>query len=142
MMHVMHAKHRVVIAALALAVTASWADAQEARDRLRRVTADSSRQTGESRVDEAAEPSTDVGKDFVPGTRVLFATDFARDEIGDFPRAFTLREGNAGTDDDAAIFMRALVGERPLVRDHATWAPAGIASGAVGHAPESAAAPR
>jgi outer membrane protein OmpA-like peptidoglycan-associated protein len=43
----------------------------------------------------SAPAPTNVGKDFVPGTRVLFATDFARDEIGDFPRAFTLKGGNA-----------------------------------------------
>lgn len=34
------------------------------------------------------------GADFTPGTRVLFATDFGRDEIGDFPRRFELKSGN------------------------------------------------
>jgi outer membrane protein OmpA-like peptidoglycan-associated protein len=41
-----------------------------------------------------ARPTTNVGKDFTPGTRVVYATDFTRDEIGDFPRAFRLRRGN------------------------------------------------
>jgi outer membrane protein OmpA-like peptidoglycan-associated protein len=48
--------------------------------------------------DPAAESSTarvDAGRDFTPGTRVLLATDFSRDEIGDFPRGFRLRSGNA-----------------------------------------------
>ena len=44
--------------------------------------------------DEAAAPSTNVGNDFTPGTRVLYATDFKRDELGDFPRAFELKSGN------------------------------------------------
>jgi outer membrane protein OmpA-like peptidoglycan-associated protein len=34
------------------------------------------------------------GADFTPGTRELFATDFKRDELGDFPRRFELRGGN------------------------------------------------
>jgi outer membrane protein OmpA-like peptidoglycan-associated protein len=37
---------------------------------------------------------TNTGQDFTPGTRVLVATDFGRDEIGDFPRSFRLRNGN------------------------------------------------
>ena len=41
-----------------------------------------------------AAPTLNVGKDFTPGTRVLFATDFKRDEVGDFPRAFELKSGN------------------------------------------------
>jgi outer membrane protein OmpA-like peptidoglycan-associated protein len=44
--------------------------------------------------DEAAAPSVNVGSDFTPGTRVLYATDFKRDELGDFPRAFELKSGN------------------------------------------------
>ena len=44
--------------------------------------------------DTAAAPSVNSGRDFTPGTRVLLATDFGRDEIGDFPRAFRLRSGN------------------------------------------------
>jgi hypothetical protein len=35
---------------------------------------------------EAPAPKVNSGADFTPGTRVIFATDFARDEIGDFPR--------------------------------------------------------
>jgi outer membrane protein OmpA-like peptidoglycan-associated protein len=38
--------------------------------------------------------SANVGSDFTPGTRVLYATDFKRDELGDFPRAFELKSGN------------------------------------------------
>jgi OmpA-OmpF porin, OOP family len=33
--------------------------------------------------------------DFVPGDRVLFADDFGRDRVGDFPRRFRLVEGSA-----------------------------------------------
>jgi OOP family OmpA-OmpF porin len=43
---------------------------------------------------EDAAPSANVGNDFTPGTRVLYATDFTRDELGDFPRAFELKRGN------------------------------------------------
>jgi OmpA-OmpF porin, OOP family len=39
-------------------------------------------------------PRLNVGSDFTPGTRVLYATDFKRDELGDFPRAFELKSGN------------------------------------------------
>jgi OmpA-OmpF porin, OOP family len=42
----------------------------------------------------AVAPTLNVGKDFTPGTRVIFATDFKRDEVGDFPRAFELKKGN------------------------------------------------
>jgi outer membrane protein OmpA-like peptidoglycan-associated protein len=42
----------------------------------------------------APAPRVNVGKDFTPGTRVLFATDFKRDEIGDFPRNLELKSGN------------------------------------------------
>jgi len=38
--------------------------------------------------------SVNTGKDFTPGTRVLFATDFKSDEIGDFPRRLELKSGN------------------------------------------------
>src|SRR5215207_2385403 len=38
--------------------------------------------------------SVNTGKDFTPGTRVLFATDFKNDEIGDFPRRLELKAGN------------------------------------------------
>ena len=34
------------------------------------------------------------GADFTPGTRQIFATDFSRDEVGDFPRKFELKNGN------------------------------------------------
>ena len=42
----------------------------------------------------AAAPTVNAGKDFTPGTRVILATDFARDELGDFPRKFELKSGN------------------------------------------------
>jgi OmpA-OmpF porin, OOP family len=41
-----------------------------------------------------AKASVNTGKDFTPGTRVLFATDFKSDEIGDFPRRLELKSGN------------------------------------------------
>ncbi|MGZ8456279.1 MAG: OmpA family protein [Gemmatirosa sp.] len=43
---------------------------------------------------EAPAPKVNSGADFTPGTRVLFTTDFARDELGDFPRKFELKGGN------------------------------------------------
>jgi outer membrane protein OmpA-like peptidoglycan-associated protein len=49
---------------------------------------------GEARPVDAPVP-TDAGRDFTPGARVLVATDFRRDEVGDFPRAFRLKSGNA-----------------------------------------------
>ncbi len=36
----------------------------------------------------------DANFDFEPGQRVLFADDFARDNVGDFPRRLTFREGS------------------------------------------------
>jgi OOP family OmpA-OmpF porin len=41
-----------------------------------------------------AAPKVNSGADFTPGTRELFATDFKRDELGDFPRKFELKGGN------------------------------------------------
>jgi len=38
-----------------------------------------------------------VNHDFTPGTRVIWATDFARDPVGDFPRRLQLKEGNFET---------------------------------------------
>ena len=35
-----------------------------------------------------------VNYDFVPGDRVIFAEDFAKDNIGDFPKRLELRRGN------------------------------------------------
>ena len=32
--------------------------------------------------------------DFVPGDRVIFAEDFTRDNVGDFPKRFTFKSGN------------------------------------------------
>jgi OmpA-OmpF porin, OOP family len=42
----------------------------------------------------AAAPTAFVNFDFVPGERVLFAEDFTRDAVGDFPRRLELVEGN------------------------------------------------
>lgn len=41
--------------------------------------------------------TVDVNHDFTPGTRVIWATDFASDPIGDFPRRLTLKQGNFET---------------------------------------------
>ena len=38
-----------------------------------------------------------VNHDFTPGTRVIWATDFARDPVGDFPRRLKLYQGNFET---------------------------------------------
>jgi outer membrane protein OmpA-like peptidoglycan-associated protein len=43
---------------------------------------------------EAPAPKVNSGADFTPGTRVLYSTDFKRDELGDFPRQFELKSGN------------------------------------------------
>ncbi len=49
----------------------------------------------ESPVEATPAPAkVNSGADFTPGTRELFATDFKRDELGDFPRKFELRGGN------------------------------------------------
>src|SRR5690242_2086161 len=42
---------------------------------------------------------TDLGDDFVPGNRVIFATDFSRDPLGGFPRKFDLKSGNVAVAD-------------------------------------------
>ncbi len=46
----------------------------------------------------AAAPAIDdvvlVNYDFVPGDRVIFAEDFSKDNIGDFPKRLELRRGN------------------------------------------------
>jgi outer membrane protein OmpA-like peptidoglycan-associated protein len=44
--------------------------------------------------DGAPAPKVNSGADFTPGARELFATDFRRDELGDFPRKFELKGGN------------------------------------------------
>ena len=44
--------------------------------------------------DAAPAPKVNSGADFTPGTREIFATDFKRDELGDFPRKFELKGGN------------------------------------------------
>lgn len=42
---------------------------------------------------------TDFGDDFVPGTRVIFATDFTRDPLGSFPRRLDLKSGDVAVTD-------------------------------------------
>lgn len=53
--------------------------------------------------DTVAQPVTDAGSDFTPGTRVLFADDFKSDEIGNFPRALDLKSGNMEVADVGGI---------------------------------------
>ena len=112
-----------LVAAVSLA-TPSHAPAQGWGERLKKKAEEAARRAAESRTEKPAakeaapataaedapaakEPATEggattapaaatvnVGKDFTPGTRVVFATDFKRDEVGDFPRAFELKSGN------------------------------------------------
>ncbi|GLC24850.1 OmpA family protein [Roseisolibacter agri] len=113
-------RHTTLVAAL-LVVAASAPRAAHAQlgDRLRRAAEAAKRRAGEqaeeraerpkvskdaaaeapaeaseAKADTAAAPTVNSGRDFTPGTRVLYATDFTRDELGDFPRAFRLRGGN------------------------------------------------
>ena len=54
-------------------------------------------EAGEVQADAPAAPGAPVAFvnfDFVPGERVLFAEDFTRDNVGDFPRRLELLEGN------------------------------------------------
>jgi len=59
----------------------------------------------------AAAPATNtvlVNYDFVPGDRVIFAEDFANDNIGDFPKRLELKEGNFEVAEwNGARFLRA-----------------------------------
>lgn len=49
-----------------------------------------------------------VNYDFVPGDRVIFAEDFARDQVGDFPKRLNLRQGNFEVADwQSQRFLRA-----------------------------------
>lgn len=43
---------------------------------------------------EPAVPAAFVNFDFVPGDRLLFADDFARDDVGNFPRRLEFERGN------------------------------------------------
>lgn len=59
-------------------------------------------------------PSTSFGDgvlinyDFVPGDRVIFAEDFTRDQVGDFPKRLNLRQGNIEVADwQGQRFLRA-----------------------------------
>ncbi len=47
-------------------------------------------------ADPTADPGTGVwvNYDFVPGERVIFAEDFSRDNVGDFPRRMEFQRGN------------------------------------------------
>jgi OmpA-OmpF porin, OOP family len=51
----------------------------------------------------SAAPKAFVNFDFVPGDRVLFADDFSRDNVGDFPRRLEFLKGNM----EVAEFMGA-----------------------------------
>ena len=62
----------------------------------------------------SAAPSTAFGDgvlinyDFVPGDRVIFAEDFTRDQVGDFPKRLELRQGNIEVADwQGQRFLRA-----------------------------------
>jgi OOP family OmpA-OmpF porin len=77
------------------------------------VTAEESEPGGESGATTSAAPAkrgagaANVGRDFTPGSRVLYATDFKRDELGDFPRAFELKGGNFEVADiDGVRYLR------------------------------------
>ncbi len=54
--------------------------------------------SGASAATTASAPAFDdavlVNYDFVPGDRVIFAEDFSKDNIGDFPKRLELRRGN------------------------------------------------
>lgn len=56
-----------------------------------------------------AAPKVNSGADFTPGTRVIFGTDFTRDELGDFPRKFELTSGNMEVADIGGTrYLRAI----------------------------------
>ena len=75
-------KLRIWTSILALAVAALPTYAQEAAEEK------------EPAAEAQSAPLTDAGNDFVQGKRVVFATDFSRDPLGAFPRAFQLKSGN------------------------------------------------
>jgi OmpA-OmpF porin, OOP family len=50
--------------------------------------------TGGDPASDTPTPGAFVNFDFVPGERVLFADDFARDAVGDFPRRLSFVAGN------------------------------------------------
>jgi outer membrane protein OmpA-like peptidoglycan-associated protein len=91
-------------AAALLASAPATMHAQRFGDRLKRAASEAVKRTTEAHVEPDTEPATDatpdtkgafVSFDFVPGTRVLFADDFARDDVGDFPRHLEFKDGNA-----------------------------------------------
>jgi outer membrane protein OmpA-like peptidoglycan-associated protein len=49
---------------------------------------------GPAAAEEPAEKKLWVNYDFVPGDRTIFYTDYAEDEVGNFPRRLEFREGN------------------------------------------------
>lgn len=59
----------------------------------------------------AASPTTNtvlINYDFVPGNRVIYAEDFASDNIGDFPKRLDLKSGNFEVAEwNGARFLRA-----------------------------------
>lgn len=66
-----------------------------------------------------AAPATNtvlVNYDFVPGDRVIFAEDFASDNIGDFPKRLDLKEGNFDVVEwNGARFLRATSHGRVMI---------------------------
>jgi outer membrane protein OmpA-like peptidoglycan-associated protein len=78
-------------AAALLAAAPHAMHAQGPGDRLKHAGADAATKDRES----ADTRDALVDFDFVPGTRVLFADDFSRDDVGDFPRHLEFKDGNA-----------------------------------------------
>ena len=60
----------------------------------------------------AAFAQSDLGYDFTPGKKVLFEGDFARTQLGMFPRSLTLVEGNFDHFGKSLLFI-GLVGRTP-----------------------------
>lgn len=50
--------------------------------------------SGGAATPSGSAPAAFVNFDFVPGERILFADDFGKDKIGDFPRRLELKSGN------------------------------------------------
>ena len=49
----------------------------------------------EAETPASAKATADTGKDFIPGTRVIFEDDLSREDLGMFPRSLRLKSGNA-----------------------------------------------
>lgn len=69
--------------------------AEKAKAEGKTVVTDSSAGSSSTASDApTAPPKAFVNFDFVPGERVLFADDFAKDNVGDFPKRFHFIKGN------------------------------------------------